>query len=124
MRRSMTISVFLAALLATAVASAFEPGERVLARWSGDALLYPGRVQSVDGATVTIAFDDGDVAAVSAEDVKDLDWRAGTRLQCNWKNQGTYYGGVVARMDGEVIDFQYDDGYRETMTISRCRQNG
>jgi hypothetical protein len=82
---------------------------------------YPARVSAVQGGHVSVAYDDGDVAVLVAGDVRALDWHAGSRLQCNWKNQGAYYGGEIAAMDGETITFHYDDGYTETMTISRCR---
>ncbi|MGH8028404.1 MAG: tudor domain-containing protein [Arenimonas sp.] len=100
------------------------PGDRVLARWSGDGLWYPARISQIAGGDVGVAFDDGDVAVVGAADVRGIDWHPGTRLQCNWKNQGRYYSGAVAAMEGEQITFHYDDGYDETMTISRCRQSG
>ena len=117
---TMTMAIVLALLLA-GTAQARAPGERVLARWSGDALWYPARVLADAGGSVQVAFDDGDVEAVAAADVKAIDWRVGSRLQCNWQNKGTYYGGVVAAMQGETITFQYDDGDVEAMTISRCR---
>jgi len=117
-------ALLLAGTAAIEVERDIGPGDRVLARWPGDALLYPARVQKVTGDAVQVAFDDGDIAAVPERDVKPMTWTVGTRLQCNWQNKGTYYGGVVGAMDGETITFQYDDGDRETMTISRCRQNG
>jgi hypothetical protein len=123
MGKPANLSLGLAAWLAVAAASAHAPGERVLAPWAGDGYWYPARVQSADEATVRVAFDDGDVSAVAAGDVRPLDWRAGSRLQCNWRNRGEYYDGVVATMDGETIEFHYDDGDRETITISRCRAN-
>jgi hypothetical protein len=104
-------------------ALAHSPGDRVLAVWAGDGFWYPARVQAAAGDAVQVAFDDGDVAAVPAADVRPLDWHAGSRLQCNWQNRGTYYDGVVAAMDGETIRFEYDDGDRETITLSRCRGN-
>jgi hypothetical protein len=102
-------------------ASAREAGDRVLARWAADGMWYPARVSAVQGREVDVAYDDGDVAVVDAADVRAIDWRPGSRLQCNWKNQGAYYWGKVAAMSGEQITFHYDDGYAETMTISRCR---
>lgn len=123
MRTSM-IGLAASAGLAAGMAMAHAVGDRVLARWPGDALLYPARVQGMGDGAIRVAFDDGDVASVPAEDVKPMTWNAGTRLQCNFKNQGTYYGGVVGTMRGEIITFLYDDGDKETMTISRCRENG
>ena len=119
--RTMFRVIALGTLLASGAAAAYAPGDRVLAVWPADGYWYPARVQEEVGASVRVAFDDGDVAALPAGDVRRFDWHAGSRLQCNWKNQGAYFGGVVATMDGETILFHYDDGDRETMTVSRCR---
>jgi hypothetical protein len=110
-----------ALLLFAAGASARQAGDRVLAAWPGDGMWYPARIASIDGRSVEVAFDDGDVAVLDAADVRAVDWGRGSRLQCNWKNQGAYYWGRVEAMDGERITFHYDDGDDETMTISRCR---
>jgi hypothetical protein len=108
------------ALSATA-ALARDVGDRVLAVWSADGMWYPARITAVTGREVTVAFDDGDVAILDAADVRAVDWATGSRLQCNWQNHGQYYWGKVLSMEGERITFLYDDGYKETMTISRCR---
>jgi hypothetical protein len=114
-------TVVLAAALFAANAIARDIGDRVLARWTPDDMWYPARITDVSGREVTVAYDDGDVAIMDAADVRALDWRVGSRLQCNWKNQGPYYWGEVVAMAGEEITFHYDDGYKETMTVSRCR---
>ena len=119
--RILAISVLVAALFA-ATATARDVGDRVLARWTPDDMWYPARITAITGREVTVAYDDGDVAIMDAADVRQLDWRVGSRLQCNWKNQGPYYWGEVVSMEDEVITFHYDDGYKETMTVSRCRQ--
>lgn len=96
-------------------------GARVLANWPADGLWYPGKVVAVVDADVKVSFDDGDVLVVRKSQVRSLDWTRGSRLQCNWKNQGKYYPGIVQSMQGEEIELLYDDGYRELMTVSRCR---
>jgi hypothetical protein len=122
MRSGRWIGGLLLACMAT-VAAAQASGDRVLARWAADGMWYPARVTSVEGGGVHVAYDDGDVAVVGASDVRRVDWRVGSRLQCNWKNQGAYYSGTVGAKNGETITFRYDDGYTETMTISRCRSS-
>lgn len=102
-------------------AAAHAPGDRVLAVWGEDGLWYPARVEKVDAAGVHVLYDDGDTGVVKSSEVGPIDWKAGTVLQCNWKNQGKYYRGVVETVDGEKIEFHYDDGYKESITISRCR---
>ena len=108
------------ALLAGA-AIAREPGDRVLARWAPDGYWYPARLTDVAGREATVKYDDGKVAIMDAADVRAIDWRAGSRLQCDWRGLGNYYAGKVAAMEGESITFHYDDGYKESLTASRCR---
>jgi hypothetical protein len=120
MRHAITRGCAVALLLAGG-AMAREAGDRVLAVWPADGMWYPAHITEVAGRSVKVAYDDGDVATLDAADVRAVDWGRGSRLQCNWKNQGAYYWGRVDAMDGEQITFHYDDGYDETMTISRCR---
>ena len=116
------IAVLALALLAGGV-MAQAKGDRVLARWKPDGLWYPARVAMAAGGDVQVAYDDGDVAVVGKADVRAIDWRTGSRLQCNWQNKGIYYPGTITMKEGELITFNYDDGYKETMTISRCRSD-
>jgi len=119
MRRS--VSLLIVSLLVAASAAAQTKGDRVLGRWPADGMWYPARVQTVGPEGVELAFDDGDVTTVTRTDVRAPNWKAGTRLQCNWKNQGKYYGGRIESISGETIEVLYDDGTRERITISRCR---
>ena len=118
------ISRVAAALLALAAGGAMAQaaGDRVLGQW-GDGLWYPARVQQVEDKNYHVAFDDGDVAVLRRSQLRDLDWKAGTRLQCNWQNRGRYYPGTIEDMKGETLVFRYDDGYKETITVSRCRSD-
>jgi hypothetical protein len=109
------------ALVLSAHAAARNAGDRVLARWPADGMWYPAHIREVSGREVTVNYDDGNVAIMDAADARAVDWGPGSRLQCNWKNQGTYHGGQVATMAGEQVTFHYDDGAIETLTISRCR---
>ncbi len=119
MNRSRLLLV--ASLLYAAAASAAPPpGARVLAQW-GDGLWYPAKVGSTEGSRISVNFDDGDVAAVSPAQVKPLDWQAGTRVECNWHNQGRYYPGKLASIAGDNIQIRYDDGDSEAATVARCR---
>src|SRR5690242_4886174 len=104
-------SLLLASLVVAVPAIAQTKGDRVLGRWPADGLWYPARVQSVGPEGVEIAFDDGDVATVTKSDLRAPNWKAGTRLQCNWKNQGKYYNGKIETISGETIEVLYDDGY-------------
>ena len=117
------ISLGLALGLLTNVASAQVEGDRVLAVWQADGYWYPGEVDYVDGQGIHIAFDDDDESVVSRNQVRRVDWRVGKRIQCDWKRQGKYYAGRIIAMRGENIEFLYDDGYKEQITISVCRSN-
>lgn len=104
-------------------AFAFDKGERVLAEWE-QGLWYPGRVQDATDGGYRIAYDDGDLAVLPASKVRAFDWRTGSRVQCNFRNQGKYFPGRIERMQGESITIAYDDGDREEATVSRCRGPG
>jgi hypothetical protein len=120
MRNAITVLAAAMAMLAgNALAQA--RGDRVLAQWDGDGMWYPARITAVEGRAIHVAFDDGDLAIVGALQVSEVDWAAGTRVQCNWRNRGQYFGGTIAMREGERIDVRYDDGDTETMTIGRCR---
>ena len=114
---SLALGLFSSAAQAQAV------GDRVTALWEPDGLWYPGEIEFIDRQGIHVSFDDGDEAIVARNEVRRLNWRVGMRLECNWKNQGDYYPGRVNSMRGESIDFAYDDGAREQLTVSRCRSN-
>ena len=98
-------------------------GDRVTALWEADGLWYPAEIEFIDRQGIHVSFDDGDEAIVARNEVRRLNWRVGTRLECNWKNEGDYYPGRINAMRGESIDFVYDDGGREQLTVGRCRSN-
>ncbi len=113
----LSLGLFSNAALAQAV------GDRVTALWEADGLWYPAEIEFIDRQGIHVSFDDGDEAIVARNEVRRLNWRVGTRLECNWKNEGDYYPGRINTMRGESIDFVYDDGGREQLTVSRCRSN-
>jgi hypothetical protein len=117
------VLTLLALIVGSSLAFAQAKGDRVLGRWPADGLWYPAKVQSVGPEGVELAFDDGDVLTVAKAETRPINWKAGTRVQCNWKNQGKYFSGAIATMSGETIEVAYDDGSRERMTISRCRSS-
>jgi hypothetical protein len=78
-------------------------------------------VQEVVDGGYRIAYDDGDLANVPTNRMRAIDWAVGTRVQCNFRNQGKYFPACIERMHGEAIGIAYDDGDREEATIDRCR---
>lgn len=110
-----------ALLLWASIAVAQSRGDRVLAERPEDGLWYPARVAKVAGADVHVRYDDGRTGVVHAGQFGPVDWAAGTILQCDRDDRGTYAVGVVESIDGERLAFRYDDGGRESTTIGRCR---
>jgi hypothetical protein len=102
-------------------ASAQTQGDWVLARYKGGAHWYPGIIQSIGGGRVTVAYDDGDKETLSLSNVRPYDWAIGRRVECNFKNAGTWYPGVIASLSGGSIGINYDDGDRERTNTGRCR---
>ncbi len=117
--RSALFSCVLLALSAPQ-ALAWGPGDRVLGLWK-DAYWYPATVSAKSGNTYTLTFDDGDKLTAKANQIKKINWKSGSVLQCRWNNGEIYYRGKITAMEGESIDFLFDDGDRVTATISICR---
>lgn len=121
--RASAIALSLLAFVAVPTsAHAFSSGDWVLGKWQGGDYWYPGVVEKAAGGKVTIKYDDGDreVAPVSA--VRHYDWAAGTRVECNWKQQGEWYPGKIASVRGAEVAIHYDDGDKETTHTGNCRQ--
>ena len=51
-------------------------------------------------------------------------WRAGSRVTCNWRGLGTQYPGMVLARMGDRVSILYDDGDHEVTASSRCRLVG
>lgn len=115
-----SISVGVSVFLLVNPVNAQKAGDRVLGQWS-DGLWYPARIQSVDGSRIRLSFDDGDLGTVAPDQIRPINWGVGSRLECNWKNQGKYYPGAIAQKNGDQIFVNYDDGDREQTVIGRCR---
>ena len=109
-------------LAAASPAAAFSEGDWVLAQWKGGEYWFPGVVESASGGKVTVAFDDGTRETRPSNQVRDYDWRVGSKVECNWKGQGWYRGKITA-LSGEKLSIAYDDGDKETTKTGRCRSN-
>ncbi|HOD14471.1 MAG TPA: hypothetical protein PK307_02550 [Spirochaetota bacterium] len=107
-------------ILFSVAAFAWKAGDRILGQWS-DGYWYPAKIASQAGATFKVMFDDGDVADLTADKIRKVDWKVGTAVECNWKNGGAYYPGKITVIKGEMIHISYNDGDQEDATISRCR---
>ncbi|MFJ5488661.1 tudor domain-containing protein [Hansschlegelia beijingensis] len=99
----------------------FRVGDQVLGRWRGGEHWYPGVVDSISRSDVTIQYDDGDRETASFRQVRAYNWRPGQRVECNWKNGGTWYSGRIIAIEGDRLSINYDDGDRERTRTSKCR---
>ncbi|MCI0456571.1 MAG: hypothetical protein L0Z62_06280 [Gemmataceae bacterium] len=97
-------------------------GDRILSQWSGDGLWYPGTVQGVEPERLFVSYDDGDKEWRVLADVVSLDeLREGARVFCRWQGGAGFYPGRVTSREGDRIEVHYDDGARETTTVSLVR---
>jgi len=74
-----------------------------------------------DGSRYYILFDDGDKQWTAAERITTDDIKVGSKVFTNWKKKGRYYSGRVTQRKGDRIHIRYDDGDKETTTISVVR---
>jgi hypothetical protein len=96
-------------------------GDRVLAQWSGDTFWYPGTIQGVEGGQLQVFYDDGERERRPPEKLAPLDLQIGDRVFGRWQHGAVFYPGKLTGRRGETIDILYDDGDRETTTISMVR---
>ncbi len=120
MKRAFVCLSFAIGLFSGA-ANAQVAGDRVVAFWAEDGFWYPAKVQSVN-RQVRVVYDDGSVASVHKSEVRRLDWRVGTALECDWQNKGQFFAGTITTIRGESISLRYNDGDTERLTVSSCRE--
>lgn len=51
-------------------------------------------------------------------------FEVGDRVECNWKNGGRMYPGIIAEKTGAAVFIHYNDGDKEHTTIHKCRLLG
>lgn len=114
------------ALVGCATASAparLAEGDWVLAHWQDDDVWYfPAIVSARTGDEIALQYDDGDVGAQPAADVRAFDWNVGTRLECRWSDE-QWYPARITQMSPNRFDIRvlYDDGDKGELNTSRCR---
>jgi hypothetical protein len=101
--------------------AAYAPGELVLGQFRGGPFWFPARAETSDGASVALAYLDGDRETLPAGAVRRFDWQVGTRVECNWQRRGKFFPGTIAQLAGDQAHIQYDDGDQETLMIGFCR---
>lgn len=124
-----TLKVFSKLALVAAVAAmpasaiAQQVGDWVLSPWRGSRVLYPGVIESRQGSTVTVRFDDGSFESRPANTIRFFDWEPGSRISCQWSD-GRWYNAVIVSLssDGYNMRIRYDqDGSLEDTTTGSCR---
>lgn len=115
-------------LLATGVlastiagANAQTAGDWVLGNYKNAGYWFPGVIETLKDGKITIRYDDGDKETVSVNKVRPYNWAIGTKVECNYKGAGKWYGGKISSLAGEKIGIAYDDGDKETTKTGRCR---
>jgi DNA repair Crb2-like protein len=99
-------------------------GDRVLAKWPVEKdWWYPGVVVGTGLVGLEVQFDDGDRTSVTDEEYRPLQLGIGSRVYCRWKGGGEYYPGKVSMAVGDAIHVEYDDGDKETTSVSMVRVN-
>lgn len=106
--------------LSGGVLAAPQAGDRVLGQWK-DGYWYPATVKQIQGETVSLRFDDGATAQAAPNQLASLDWAKGTRVECNWKNGGKFYRGVISSRAQDRLAISYDDGDKEQTRLGSCR---
>ena len=102
-------------------AQAYDKGDWVLGRYKNGQFWYPGVVEVDRGKGVTVAYDDGDRETLSANQVKDYDWRVGSVVECRWKSGAKWYRGKITALSDDRLSIAYDDGDREKTKTGMCR---
>jgi hypothetical protein len=107
------------------LAPEWQAGDRVLARWRGDLLWYPGTILARRGRTYHVVFDDQDQAEIAPPDLTPLVIQVGETVLCRpkFERELCYYPAEVTRVVGEIIDVTYDDFDLEekNTSVSRIR---
>ncbi len=109
--------------LALALPAGLKAGDLVLGRYKSGAHWYAARLKAVAGDSVSLAYLDGDQETLTATNVRPFDWKATSRVECNWEGRGTYYPAIASAVKGETITVRYiEDGVVETTKLVACRE--
>lgn len=120
--KRLTLTLLL--LVTSTVLSAQDRGDWVLARWQNGDYWFPGVVQSHNGKTVDVAYDDGTHESLPVSRVKPYDWRVGSAVQCRWNAGSQWYAARITNISdkGVKVTVVYDaDGVNETLQTGYCR---
>lgn len=102
-------------------ARTWEKGDKILVKIGRVGHWYPGTIERVNSnSNYHVRHTQGrynvDASIISGDHI-----RAGTRISGNWLGKGVWYPGVIASRDGDSVKINYDDGDKETTTLSKIR---
>jgi hypothetical protein len=103
----------------SAASAGLVAGQRVLGNWGKRGTWYAAAVQSIDGGSFAIAYDDGDHETVTGGRVIAEKWTPveelaiGDRVLARWWGGPCYYAGVVTEFRSGEVHICYDDGDTE-----------
>lgn len=109
----------------------YKVGQYVLVNWKGYGKEYYATITKVNNdGTYDVLFDDDSIEeGVQPDRIRDMKEQprgrvplnkgekveVGTRVDCNWQNQGTYYSATITQVHSDgTLDVAYDDGDTET----------
>lgn len=98
-------------------------GDRALARWV-DFFWYPATILKIGERGIFVLYDTGEQWVVQENNLMPLVVEEGEHLYIRPKDepQRIYDDATVTRVDGEIIDVEYEDGEQEANTrVTRAR---
>lgn len=101
---------------------ALDVGQVVEGNWLGGGIYYEGEIGAIDGATITINYNDGDVERTTVDRIRvepfyTQGYSVGQLVFARWAPDGHWYPGRVTRIENEDYDILFDDG--ETATVDK-----
>lgn len=97
-----------------------EVGQVVEGNWQGEGFYYEGEIGAIDGATITINYDDGDVERTTVDRIRvepfyTDGYSVGQLVFARWAPDGHWYPGQIAGIEGDNFEIRFDDG--DTATV-------
>ena len=95
----------------TSAAAAEEPkvGATVLGWWQESQAYFLATVVEKKGTDYVVLFEDGDMATLPADKIKENTLKVGSKVVAKW-DDGEYYGGTISKAVGRAFYIKYEDG--------------
>jgi hypothetical protein len=99
---------------------AWHEGDRTFALLD-DTSWYPAEIVALQEDWVELQVLFGGEAIVTPELLNKPSLEVGTRVECRWQGEEHYYPGTIARISGDNVQINYDDGTTESTVIRLIR---